>query len=116
MRDTIIRYAIVAALGAFLSLLFAMEANAQAYNCGMFGMLEDSYGETYVARFYEGLDSISLESAITCETIVCNVEVFDVKHRRYKTVIWITIDHPKFNDMPYRIKYPTGSWGVVNKD
>tara|TARA_Y100000816_G_scaffold135275_1_gene95594 strand:- start:4237 stop:4539 length:303 start_codon:yes stop_codon:yes gene_type:complete len=89
--------------------------SAQAYNCGMFGMLEDSYGETYVARFYDGLESISLESALTCETIVCDVKVFDVKHRRYNTVIWITIEHPKFNDVPYRIKYPTGSWGVVNK-
>jgi len=82
MRDTIIRYAIVAALGAFLSLLFAMEANAQAYNCGMFGMLQDMYGETYVARFNENLETIQLESAVTCESIVCNVELFDRSEER----------------------------------
>tara|TARA_A200000159_G_C7101623_1_gene246853 strand:+ start:142 stop:507 length:366 start_codon:yes stop_codon:yes gene_type:complete len=116
MRDTIIRYAIVAALGAFLSLLFAMEANAQAYNCGMFGMLQDMYGETYVARFNEGLETIKLESALTCESFTSNVEVIDVKHRRRNSIVWIEIEHVKFNDMPYRIKYPAGSWGILNKD
>ena len=115
MRDTIIRYAIVAALGAFLSLLFAMEANAQAYNCGMFGMLQDMYGETYVARFNHNLETIQLESATTCDHIVCKVDVFDIKRRRKNTVLWITIEHPRFDDMPYRIKYPTGSWGIINK-
>ena len=115
MRDTIIRYAIVAALGAFLSLLFAMEAKAQAYNCGMFGMLQDMYGETYVARFNPNLETIKLESAVTCESIECKVDVFDVKRRRKNTILWINIIHPKFDDMPYRIKYPTGSWGIINK-
>ena len=103
-------------LSVIIAMLVSGTISAQAYNCGMFGMLEDSYGETYVARFYDGLESISLESALTCETIVCDVKVFDIKHRRYNTVIWITIEHPKFNDVPYRIKYPTGSWGVVNKE
>tara|TARA_B100001057_G_scaffold480472_1_gene553352 strand:+ start:892 stop:1248 length:357 start_codon:yes stop_codon:yes gene_type:complete len=114
MREIIMRYAIVAALAVFLTLLLSKEASSQAYNCGMFGMLEDNYGETYVARFHEGLDDISLESALTCEIIECNVKVFDIRHRRYSTVVWINIEHPKFDGAPYRIKYPTGSWGIIS--
>ena len=116
MKDTLIRYSLVASLAVFLTLLLCKECTAQAYNCGMFGMLQDMYGETYVARFNEDLESIQLESATTCDHIVCKVEVFDIKRRRKNTILWMNLIHPKFDDMPYRIKYPTGSWGIINKN
>tara|TARA_R100000541_G_scaffold39763_4_gene47514 strand:- start:208 stop:495 length:288 start_codon:yes stop_codon:yes gene_type:complete len=81
----------------------------------MFGMLEDVNGDLYVARFAESLESIMLESALTCDIIYTDVKVFDVTVRRKNTIIWIVIDHELFNDVPYRIKYPTGSWGLINQ-
>ena len=96
-------------------MLVSTTISAQAYNCRMFGMLEDLNGDLYVARFDESLESIMLESALTCDVIHAGVKVFDVKVKRKNTIIWLMIDHELFNDVPYRIKYPTGSWGIINQ-
>ncbi len=46
-------------------MLVSTTISAQAYNCRMFGMLEDVDGDLYVARFDESLESIMLESALS---------------------------------------------------
>ena len=97
----------------FLLLSLTTTAFSQCYNCGMFGMLADAHEDVYVARFTAELDSIQLESARTCEVLTCPVSVLSVKARTRNTILEIMIEHPKFNDVPYRIKYPTGSWGIV---
>lgn len=85
----------------------------QAYNCGMFGMIEDDFGHVYVGRFDLTMDSVSLESAADCEVFTVPLEVFDIKPGKRWTKIWLDIDHKNFNDASYRIKYPTGSWQII---
>jgi hypothetical protein len=97
-----------------LLLFLTTTAYGQCYNCGMFGMLADHYEDIYVARFTVDLDSIQLESAKSCEVFTAPVTVTEVKARRRMTRLELYIHHPKFNDVPYRIRYPSGSWGIVN--
>lgn len=80
----------------------------------MFGMLMDNHDEVYVARFTTQLDSITLESALDCEIIKAKVTVEEVSRGLRKTKLFLRIEHAKFNGAPYRIKYPTGAWGMVN--
>lgn len=101
-----------------LPLLFTLSSavSAQCYNCGMFGLLMDNFDEVYVARFTTELDSIQLESARTCNILTVPVTLESVKQRSIKTTIYMKIEHPRFDGASYRIKYPTGSWGVVTAE
>ena len=101
-------------LSTLLLLGFFATANGQCYRCGMFGMLMDNHDEVYVARFTTQLDSITLESALDCEIIKAKVTVEEVSRGLRKTKLFLRIEHAKFNGAPYRIKYPTGAWGMVN--
>lgn len=102
----------------FLSTLFALlltaSVHAQCHRCGMFGMLQDNFEEVYVARFTAELDSIQLESARTCEVITAPCELQEVSRGSRFTKIYLRIDHPRFDGADYRIKYPTGDWGIVS--
>ena len=100
-------------LATAIILLFAQAAYGQCHNCGMFGMLEDNYEELYVARFTTQLDSIRLESATTCQVIVAPCEVIEVRRKKRHTILSLRIAHARFNGAPYRIRYPTGAWGLV---
>ena len=103
-------------LSTLLLLGFLATANAQCYRCGMFGMLMDNYDELYVARFTTQLDSITLESARSCEVIKAKIQVEEVSRGLRKTKLFLKIDHKNFNGAPYRIKYPTGAWGLINDE
>lgn len=85
----------------------------QCHKCGMFGMLSDNYEDLWVARFTHELDSIRLESAQTCQVLVVPCEVYEVRNGKRKTILSLRIKHRKFDGAPYRIRYPTGAWGIV---
>lgn len=113
MREIIARYSILVALGAFLSLLLSLNANAQA--CGLFGMIDDRHGNAYFGRFDETLSYVTLESAATCEVSEISIEILDVRRGRRQTKIHMMIQDPRFEDAIYVIKYPTGNWNLIRE-
>lgn len=102
-----------------VQLIVAMLASStmvgQAYNCGMFGMITDDYGNGYIGRFDLTLDSVSLESMATCDVFTAPILVWDIKNGKKNTIIWMDIQHYHFDDVGYKIKYPTGSWQIIRQ-
>ena len=98
-----------------IAMLVSSTMVGQAYNCGMFGMIEDDYGNVYIGRFDLTMDSIQLESAVDCEVFTVALEVFDIQNGKRWTKIWLDIDHKNFDDAGYRIKYPSGSWQIIRE-
>lgn len=96
-----------------VAMLVSGTISAQAYNCGMFGSIEDQDGIEYIGRFTSGLDSLQLECLTTCEVIHCPVEILYSEVRKRSTKLWIYVDYPSFSDFEYEIKYPKDSWGFV---
>lgn len=92
----------------FLAMLVSSTMMGQA--CGLFGLIDDNEHNPYVGRFDQTLDYVTLESALTCEMSVCEIEVVDVRRGRRWTKIHMVIDDPRFDGGIYIIKYPTGGW------
>ena len=93
-------------------MLVSTTISAQAYNCGLFGIIEDDLGNGYVGRFDTMMDSVQLESMATCDIITAPIEVIDIRNRKRWTTLWLYIKHDDFDDSGYRIKYPSGSWDI----
>ena len=102
-------------LSVIIAMLVSGTISAQAYNCGLFGMITDDYGQAYVGRFDMQLDSVQLESMATCETFTVPIEVFDIRNGKWFTKIWMFIEHKDFDDIGYKIKYPSGSWQIMRE-
>lgn len=102
-------------LSVIILMLVSSSVMGQAFNCGMFGIIDDDAGVPHIGRFDASLDSIQLESAVTCDIIHSCVEVTDIKHRKRWSKIYIKIMHENFDDAWYVIKYPTGSWNVMKE-
>ena len=102
-------------LSVIIAMLVSTTMLGQAYSCGMFGMIEDDFGNGYVGRFDMTLDSVQLESMGTCETFYSPVTVWDIKNGNRWTKIWMDIEHPDFDASGYKIKYPSGSWQVIHE-
>lgn len=100
-------------LSVIILMLVSSSAVGQAFNCGMFGMLKDDRGYQYIGRFNDQMDYVRLESLATCEVIVADIEVFDIRNGKRTTVIWMNIDNEFFDDLGYKVKYPTGSWNLI---
>ena len=96
-------------------MLVSSSVMGQAYNCGMFGIINDDLGMPYFGRFDVSLDSVKLESASTCNIIHSKIEVTDITRRKRWSKIYIKILHEDFDDAWYIIKYPTGSWNVMKE-
>ena len=86
--------------------------SAQAYNCGLFGIITDDYHNDYVGRFDTMMETVTLESSNTCEFITAPIEVVDIRNGKRWTKLWVLIKHEDFDDVGYKIKYPTGSWSI----
>ena len=95
-------------LSVIIAMLVSSTVMGQA--CGLFGLIDDNQNNPYVGRFDQTLDYVTLESALTCEEFVCEIEVIDVRRGRRWTRIHMVIDDTRFNGGIYVIKYPTGSW------
>lgn len=102
-------------LQLIIAMLVSSTMMGQAFNCGMFGLINDDAGVPYFGRFDVTLDSIELESAATCEIIHSKIEVTDITRRKRWSKIYIKILHEDFDDAWYIIKYPTGSWNVMKE-
>ena len=102
-------------LSVILLMLVSTTISAQAFNCGLFGVITDDYGQSYVGRFDMQLDSVQLESMATCEKFTAPIEVYDIRNGRWFTKIWMFIEHKDFDDIGYKIKYPSGSWQIMRE-
>ena len=102
-------------LSVIIAMLVSSSVMGQAFNCGMFGLIADNHEQVYVGRFDLTLDSVQLESIHTCEVITAPINVWDIHNRKRWTVIWMDIDHPKFDGAGYKIKYPSGSWQIIRE-
>ena len=102
-------------LSVIIVMLVSSSVMGQAYNCGMFGLINDDTDMPYFGRFDVTLDSVELESAATCEIIHSEIEVIDITRRKRWSKIYIKILHEDFDDAWYIIKYPTGSWNVMKE-
>ena len=102
-------------LSVIIVMLVSSSVMGQAYNCGMFGIINDDLGVPYFWRFDVSLDSVKLESAATCNIIHSGIEVTDITRRKRWSKIYIKILHEDFDDAWYIIKYPTGSWNVMKE-
>ena len=87
---------------------------SQAYHCGMFGMIEDDYYRMYIGNFNTTLDSIKATNVATCEVTTLPIEIIEVKRKRRYSYIYLYIKGKDFDEAPYRIKYPTGAWGIIS--
>jgi len=96
--------------------LLSTTSFSQAYHCGMFGMIEDDYGRMYIGNFNTTLDSIKATNVVTCDVTTVPIEIISVTHRRRYTYIHLYIKGKEFDDLPYRIKYPTGAWGIISNE
>ena len=54
-------------LSVIILMLVSTTISAQAFNCGLFGIITDDYDNPYLGRFDAMMDSVTLESANTCE-------------------------------------------------
>ena len=102
-------------LQLIIAMLVSSTMVGQAFNCGMFGIIEDDYGNGYVGRFDMTLDGVQLESMATCQMFMAPIEVWDIRNGKHWTKVWIDIDHPNFDQAGYKIKYPTGSWQIIRE-
>lgn len=87
---------------------------SQAYQCGMFGMIEDDFNRMYIGNFDTSLDSIMVTNVVNCESKTIPIEIISVTHRRRYTYIFMYIKDTQFDTTPYRIKYPKGAWGIIS--
>lgn len=103
-------------LSVIIAMLISSTMVGQAYNCGMFGMIEDDFGNGYIGRFDMTLDSVQLESMATCKVFTAPTKVWDIKNGGRWTKIWMDIEHPDFDAAGYKIKYPSGSWQIIREN
>ncbi len=99
-------------LSVIIAMLVSGTISAQAYNCGLFGIITDDYNNPYVGRFDNMMDSVQLESAATCEVLTAPIEVIDIRNGKRWTTLWVLVKHEDFDDVGYKIKYPSGSWDI----
>tara|TARA_B100000963_G_scaffold362004_1_gene401903 strand:- start:293 stop:667 length:375 start_codon:yes stop_codon:yes gene_type:complete len=98
-----------------LLMLVSTTMLGQAFNCGVFGIIEDDFGNGYVGRFDMTLDSVELESMATCNVFTSPITVWDINNGKRWTRVWMDIKHPSFDETGYKIKYPTGSWQIIRQ-
>ena len=99
-------------LSVIILMLVSTTISAQAFNCGLFGIITDDYDNPYLGRFDAMMDSVTLESANTSDLISAPFKVFDIRNGKRWTKLLIFIGHESFDDIGYKIKYPTGSWNI----
>ena len=102
-------------LQLIIAMLVSSTMVGQAFNCGMFGIIEDDYGNGYVGRFDMTLDSVQLESMATCQVFMAPIKVWDINNGKRWTKVWMDIQHPNFDAAGYKIKYPSGSWQIIRE-
>jgi len=96
-------------------MLVSSSAMGQAFQCGMFGMIQDDYGTQFIGRFDDTMDFVLLESASSCEVMEVPIAVWDVVPRKRYTKVFLDLEHPDFDDAAYLIRYPTGAWNIVKE-